>query len=137
MTRFQGRTDPPRRRRGRLDVERFENRLLLTGMTYTVTTTADNGSNLNPTQGSLRQAILAVDFPTVPHSGTDMINFAIGAGVQAIHPPTPMPVVSRAGGDRRVADAGPDADRRNPGGSRSRAFPTGWSSPAAPAPSRG
>ena len=93
MTRSDGRTLPPRRLR--LDVERFEDRLLLA--VYTVRTTLDNGDNFNPLMGSLRWAIHEVDTRESSSARPDIIDFAIGPGVQAIRPVTPMMRVTSPG----------------------------------------
>jgi len=59
--------------------------------TFQVTTTADNGDNVNPTSGSLRKAI--VDANANP--GPDDIVFQIQAGgVQTISPPTRLPNIT-------------------------------------------
>src|SRR5690349_10802413 len=53
---------------------------------FVVTTTADNGNDLAPTPGSLRQAILLAN-ATPNVDGPDLVNFNIaGAGVQTIVP---------------------------------------------------
>src|SRR5262245_22671232 len=90
---------PPRpRRRFRLQCEVLEERQLLS--TWTVTTTADNGSNASPTPGSLRQAILKADNMG---AASDKIVFAIPTtdpgynpttGAFTIQPPTALPNVS-------------------------------------------
>ena len=65
--------------------------LAASAATFQVTTTADNGDNLNPTPGSLRKAI--VDANTNP--GPDDIVFQIqGNGVQTISPTAPFPAIS-------------------------------------------
>jgi len=59
--------------------------------TFQVTTTADNGDNVNPTPGSLRKAILDAN----ANPGADDIVFQIQAnGVQTISPPTRLPNIS-------------------------------------------
>lgn len=59
--------------------------------TFQVTTTADNGDNLNPTPGSLRKAILDAN----ANPGADDIVFQIqGSGVQSISPPTRLPNIT-------------------------------------------
>jgi hypothetical protein len=59
--------------------------------TFQVTTTADNGDNVNPTPGSLRKAILDAN----ANPGPDDIVFQIQAnGVQTISPPTRLPNIS-------------------------------------------
>ncbi|HEX3229435.1 MAG TPA: hypothetical protein VHQ95_10740, partial [Pyrinomonadaceae bacterium] len=59
--------------------------------TFQVTTTADNGDNVNPTPGSLRKAILDAN----ANQGPDDIVFQIQAsGVQTISPPTRLPNVT-------------------------------------------
>jgi hypothetical protein len=58
---------------------------------FTVTTVLDNGNNVSPTPGSLREAILKANL----NPGADDIIFAIpGAGVQVITPPTPLPPIT-------------------------------------------
>ena len=57
---------------------------------FTVTTVSDNGDDLNPTPGSLRQMIINAN----NSPGTDTINFQIGSGVQTIIPPKPLPIVT-------------------------------------------
>ncbi|MBV8311080.1 MAG: hypothetical protein JO344_11910, partial [Planctomycetaceae bacterium] len=67
--------------------ELLEDRWLLA----TVTTVLDNGNNLDPTPGSLRQAILTVN--STP--GRDVIDFNIpGPGPFIIHPPTELPPIN-------------------------------------------
>ncbi len=62
----------------------------MAGATFTVTTTADNGSNSSPTPGSLREAI--VNGNAV---GGGTINFNIpGSGVQTITPPASLPDIT-------------------------------------------
>src|SRR5215831_17838643 len=59
--------------------------------TFQVTTTADNGDNVNPTAGSLRKAILDAN----ANPGADDIVFLIaGSGVQTISPPTRLPNIT-------------------------------------------
>jgi hypothetical protein len=59
--------------------------------TFPVTTTADNGDNVNPTPGSLRKAILDAN----ANPGADDIVFQIQAsGVQTISPPARLPNIS-------------------------------------------
>lgn len=62
------------------------------GTTFTVTTAADNGDNVNPTPGSLRAAILNAN--STP--GEDLISFAIGSGLQTIQPTNQLPPISDA-----------------------------------------
>jgi parallel beta-helix repeat protein len=64
----------------------------ITSQTFTVTTTADNNSNSNPTVGSLRWAIEKVDQDS---STFDYINFAIGSGRQTIAPKLALPTITR------------------------------------------
>lgn len=60
-------------------------------MTFTVTTTGDNGANLSPIPGSLRAAIVAAN----SNPGTDTIQFNIpGPGVHTIALTSPLPVIS-------------------------------------------
>ena len=62
-------------------------------MTYTVTTAADNGDNLTPTPGSLRQAIVNAN----GNPGTDTINFAIaGAPPYTINLLAALPPITDA-----------------------------------------
>src|SRR5713226_2668330 len=62
----------------------------MAGATFTVTTTADNGSNSSPTPGSLREAIVNGNAVC---GGT--INFNIpGSGVQTITPPASLPDIT-------------------------------------------
>ncbi|HEX8204168.1 MAG TPA: VCBS repeat-containing protein, partial [Isosphaeraceae bacterium] len=81
-------------RSARPQIEVVEERVLLA--TFTVTSTFDNGDNLNPTPGSLRQAILTANSPNFP--GLDLINFSIsntiGGGVRTIAPPAPLPPIT-------------------------------------------
>jgi len=60
--------------------------------TFHVTTTADNGDNVNPTPGSLRKAIVDAN----SNAGADLIDFQImPAGVvQTISPPAPLPSIT-------------------------------------------
>src|SRR5439155_24062018 len=82
-------SDRLRSTRRLLRVEGLEDRCLLAP--FTVTTTADNGNNLAPTAGSLRQAILGAN--ATP--GTDTINFNIlGIGPFTISPPTALPTIT-------------------------------------------
>jgi hypothetical protein len=60
--------------------------------TFVVTTVTDNGDNINPTPGSLRQAIILANNT----GGTDTITFQIGNGAQTIQPPSPLPVITEA-----------------------------------------
>ena len=79
-----------RRRLFPLQFEAMESRLLLAAP-FLVTTTVDNGNNVTPTPGSLRQAILIANF--IP--GQDTIDFQIGSGgFQAIFPPSPLPPIT-------------------------------------------
>jgi titin len=62
--------------------------------TFSVTTTADNGDNTNPTAGSLRQAILENNADT-GNPAADTIDFNIpGSGVQVIQPPADLPFIT-------------------------------------------
>src|SRR5215831_9450829 len=59
--------------------------------TFHVTTTTDNGSNTNPTAGSLREAIIKANLA----SGTDTIDFNItGSGVHIFSLITALPVIT-------------------------------------------
>ena len=58
--------------------------------TFTVTTAADNGDNVNPTPGSLRATINSAN--NTP--GTDKISFSIGTGIQTITPLSALPKVT-------------------------------------------
>jgi Calx-beta domain/Domain of unknown function (DUF4214) len=58
--------------------------------TFQVTTAADNGDNVNPTPGSLRQAIISAN--NTP--GTDTITFSIGLGAQTIAPLSSLPIIT-------------------------------------------
>ena len=79
-----------RRRLFPLQFEAMESRLLLAIL---VTTAADNGDNLNPTPGSLRQAILDANAATVPAT----INFQIGSGgFQIIYPLSALPEITNS-----------------------------------------
>jgi hypothetical protein len=60
--------------------------------TFTVTTAADNGDNVNPTAGSLRAAILNANST----AGTDNISFSIGSGPQTIQPLAQLPAITDA-----------------------------------------
>src|SRR5262245_45165243 len=89
----------PRRRPFRPGVEALEERQLLSN--WVVTTALDNGDNNNPTQGSLREAILLAD--TFGAAG-DRIVFAIPTtdpgynsttGAFTIQPPTALPDVTK------------------------------------------
>src|SRR5207247_4685955 len=64
----------PLRRRFRPLVVELESRQLLS--VFTVTTVMDNGDNVNPTQGSFRQAIVAAN----SNAGYDTIDFDIPGG---------------------------------------------------------
>ncbi len=72
-----------RPRRFRPALEALE--ALVLPSTFTVTTVADNGSNFNPTPGSLRSAILQSN-ATGP--GPNLINFQIPSGSLTIQPPS-------------------------------------------------
>jgi uncharacterized repeat protein (TIGR01451 family) len=74
-----------------LSLEGLEARELLSG--FVVTTAADDGSNTNPTAGSLRQMILmSNDAPVV---GGNTISFDIpGSGVQTIDLTAPLPAIT-------------------------------------------
>ena len=86
---------PAARRRAALRrrplVEIMEGRQLLS--TLTVSTTADNGNNASPTAGSLRQAIIQAD--AQPAGTLTTINFKVGSGPIAFHPPTALPAITR------------------------------------------
>lgn len=63
----------------------------VSAITFTVTTTTDNGNNAIPTPGSLRKAILDSNGGIF----IDTIKFAIpGAGVHTITPPAPLPNIT-------------------------------------------
>jgi parallel beta-helix repeat protein len=68
-------------------IEPLEDRRLLS---FTVTTTVDNGSNTTPTLGSLRWAIVQANLASPPST----INFAIGNTTETIKPPTALPAVT-------------------------------------------
>ena len=79
-----------RRRPFPLQFEAMESRLLLAIL---VSTAADNGDNLNPTPGSLRQAILDANAATVPAT----IDFQIGSGgLQVIYPLSALPEITNS-----------------------------------------
>jgi hypothetical protein len=74
----------------RTEIELLEERQLLS--TYTVTTADDNGSNSNPTLGSLRQAILQSNTNAGPNLILFQIPNVLGqSDVHTIKPPTPLP----------------------------------------------
>lgn len=60
------------------------------GTIFTVTTTIDDGNNLEPIPGSLRAAIKAANADLA----ADMIVFAIGTGPQTISPPAALPQIT-------------------------------------------
>jgi hypothetical protein len=61
--------------------------------TFTVTTAADNGDNVNPTPGSLRKAIIDAN----GSAGSDTISFNIAAaGVQTITLLSALPTITEA-----------------------------------------
>jgi hypothetical protein len=73
-----------------LNFELCEDRVLL-AIPILVTTTADNGNNLNPTPGSLRQAILTANSTPGPNT----IDFNIrGPGPIIIQPATALPTIT-------------------------------------------
>jgi hypothetical protein len=83
-------------RAARPQVERIEDRVLLA--TFTVTINHDNGDDLNPVPGSLRQAILnANNTPNAP-GVPDLIAFAIidtiGSVIQTIQPLSSLPTIT-------------------------------------------
>jgi CSLREA domain-containing protein len=91
----------PRRSRVALAVEPLEDRTVPS--TFTVTTTADNGDNTNPTAGSLRQAILLANQHANDPGGPDTIAFAIPTtdagynsttGAFTIQPPSALPAIT-------------------------------------------
>jgi hypothetical protein len=60
---------------------------------FTVTTVADNGDNLNPTDGSLRAAIVSANIT----AGADSIVFNLGGtGVRTIDLTQPLPAITEA-----------------------------------------
>src|SRR5262249_50694515 len=79
------------RRSFRPGVEPLEERQLLS--TWVVTTALDNGDDNNPTQGSLREAILLAD--TFGAAGDKIVFNIPGAGVHTIVPPTGLPAASK------------------------------------------
>jgi len=86
-SRKNSRSRPPRR--ARLGVEKLEDRLA--PATFTVITSGDNGDNVNPLAGSLRQAILLAN----ANPGADIIDFNIpGVGVKTISPTKALPAVT-------------------------------------------
>ena len=77
------------RKRHSLQLVALEDRS--TPATFTVTTIVDNGSNVTPTAGSLRAAIINANAT----AGLDTINFNIsGGGVQPIAPPITLPDIT-------------------------------------------
>src|SRR5262245_49862727 len=84
------RARPPRRTR--LGFETLEDRLA-PATTFTVITAGDNGNNVSPLAGSLRQAILQAN----ANPGLDIIHFNIpGAGFKTISPTKALPAVTGA-----------------------------------------
>jgi hypothetical protein len=77
-------------RSARPTIEPLEGRQLLS--TIDINTAADNGSNTNPTPGSLRAAILQAN--AQPAGTLTMIVFDIGTGPQTIRPPVSLPEVT-------------------------------------------
>jgi Tol biopolymer transport system component len=78
-------------------------------VTFTVTTTADNGDNTSPIPGSLRAAILSAN----ANPGADTIEFDIGTGTPVINLLVALPAIREAvtidgntGGATRVQLAG-------------------------------
>jgi hypothetical protein len=61
-------------------------------MSFTVTTTADNGDNTSPISGSLRAAILSAN----ANPGADTIDFDIGTGTPVINLSVALPAISEA-----------------------------------------
>jgi uncharacterized repeat protein (TIGR01451 family) len=62
-------------------------------LTFSVTTTDDNGDNASPTPGSLRKAILDAN----ANPGADIIDFSIpGFGTKIITPPIALPTITSA-----------------------------------------
>ena len=98
-----GRRRAPPARRYRARLEALEDRTLLS--TFSVTTSADNGDDLSPVAGSLREAILAANAHdnSLNVGGTaDLIAFAIpGPGPHTIQPLSPLPSIT----DPAVLDA--------------------------------
>jgi large repetitive protein len=77
--------------RRRFTLEPLEGRQMLS--TLTVTTVADNGSNTEPTTGSLRAAIVQAD--AQPAGTLTTIDFKIGTGTQTIRLPVALPQITR------------------------------------------
>ncbi|HEX8201101.1 MAG TPA: hypothetical protein VF590_11480 [Isosphaeraceae bacterium] len=75
-------------------MELVEERVLLA--TFTVTSNLDNGDDIRPLPGSLREAILNANSPNSP--GLDLINFNISnttdGVVQTITPLSPLPPIT-------------------------------------------
>jgi hypothetical protein len=78
-------------RRARPSVESCEPRRLLA--TFVVTSAGDNGDNLNPIPGSVRQAILQSD-ENPAASGSNLIVFRLGTPDAVIQPTGPLPALT-------------------------------------------
>jgi hypothetical protein len=94
-------TGPTLRRTLHPRLEALENRCL--PAIITVNTVIDNGSNINPTPGSLREAIIEAN-----GSSGSIINFNIApSGTQVIAPPSPLLAITA---DNVTIDATPGQD---------------------------
>jgi uncharacterized repeat protein (TIGR01451 family) len=95
MSRQPHHTERPARRSKarRLSLESLETRDLLSG--FTVTTTADNGSNTAPTAGSLRAAIIAADADSSTSDGGFLISFGVTGTINLM---SALPAITRSVG---------------------------------------